>query len=92
MSEEEMRDRIGMLMGVIGRRRATITEAFRAAYAGEEMTEKQMNIVAKIMEGGESGRATVKDKWQKRFDLLVDYKKEMVTAMCHEAIKTWVIG
>jgi len=53
-----------MLLDVLARGNATVKEAFRAAYAGEELTEKQMNIVVKCTEGGERGGATVKEAFR----------------------------
>ena len=52
-------------MDVLARGSATVKEAFRAADAGEALTEKKMNIVMKITEGGKrggaSGGSTVKE-------------------------------
>ena len=44
-------------MDVLARGSATVKEAFRAADAGEALTEKKMNIVMKITEGGKRGGA-----------------------------------
>ena len=35
---------------------------------------------------------THETSWQENFDLLVAYKKKMVTAMCHKTMKTWAVG
>lgn len=46
-----MRDRIEMLLDLLAKGGATVKEAFRAAHAGEELTEKQMNILVNINKG-----------------------------------------